>query len=167
MCLQVQNWKLIISSRRNKQTNKENRERKDTLHQFFGLSFVDQSCLEQPFHGLFQLSCKFVSVFHWQLQHSKILPWSLLITSLMLMWSVSPSSTIHFSSRVSLGPLLGLFSTSGEKLKNDSVIGFVVTKVARKLPTQRCGYFLELEITFAHWVETHCCPSHCLRSCWK
>ena len=69
MCLQVQNWKLVISLRRNKQTNKENKEnrenkeRKDTLHQFFGLSFVDQSCLEQPFHGMFKLSCKFVSVF--------------------------------------------------------------------------------------------------------
>ena len=68
---------------------------------------------------------------------SKILQCSLSITSAILMCSVTPWSIIHFSSLVSLWPLLGLFSTSGEKLKIRMLktLGFELTKVVC-----RCGY---------------------------
>ena len=64
------------------------------------------------------------------------------MTSLMLMWSVTPSSLIHFSSLVSLWPLRGLFCASGEKLKNRTVnilnvLGFGLSKEAHSVETTK------------------------------
>ena len=102
--------------KKQQRNNKEKKKREATYNNSWAWLSVNLPKRTNP------STCRFSSAVNLSLfqlcWHSKILRCSFPMTSLMLMNSVTPWSIIHFSSRVSLGPLLGIFSASGEKLTN-------------------------------------------------